>query len=251
MLWRPLSLVQPNQSSESRGNHLTGSSIISLGAYPVNRGLAEELGARDYYGRGFGLDERAIGTDVTGYDPEGLWKKDPNHVREKLPPGHRFFPDCQRETNARTIQWLMTRRDVESWFITLTFKNYVPEDRAFQMVTRWLRSVGDAYKRTMQQKEVSGSKGLTWAIAQEWQKRDVIHFHIILSGVRLGLLSRMRQENRWQGMGGGFARVYDASAKAAPYLAKYTGKTYHNGAISWGGTSRWDPPPLSLTCCRA
>jgi len=222
--------------------------VLDLG-YRVGRGLAEQLGAVDPKGRGFGLSRNDVGLDVTGYIESD--KKEENRQREKLPAGHRFFQDCERETNAKQIEWMMTRENFEAWFITLTFKNYVSEVRAWRMLTAWFRSVADGYERLVKERQIERSQGLNWAVAQEWQKRDVIHFHIILSGVRLGILSRMRQESRWSGMGGGFARVYDASLKAAPYLAKYTGKTYHNGAISWGGTSRWHSPPLSISCCRA
>jgi len=208
----------------------------------MGRGLADQLGTLK-------LSRADIGLDVTGYIQSDNLPE--NRQREKLPAGHRFFHDCERETNARQIEWMMTRENFEAWFITLTFKNYVSEVRAWRMLTAWFRSVADGYERLVKERQIERSQGLNWAIAQEWQKRDVIHFHIILSGVRLGILSRMRQESRWSGMGGGFARVYDASLKAAPYLAKYTGKTYHNGAISWGGTSRWHTPPLSISCCRA
>ena len=211
----------------------------------MGRGLAEQLGAIDQKGRGFGLSRADIGVDVTGYLERD---EKTERVREKLLSGHRFFPDCEREMNARFIEWMMTRKGVESWFATLTFKNYILENRARGMLTSWLRSLSDGYERTVS-KEDRGH-GLAWAVAQEWQKREVIHFHIILSGVHLGCLSRLRWEARWSGMGGGFARIYDARTKAAPYLAKYTGKTYHNGAISWGGTSRGQSPPHSLSCCQ-
>jgi len=159
------------------------------------------------------------------------------------------------------IEWMMTRNGIESWFITLTFKNFIAENRAKGLVGTWLHSVWDAHCRMVSENKFDRGHGLTWVIAQEWQKRNVVHFHIILSGVRLGWLSRKRWELRWSGMtldvAGevirpcGFARIYDARPKSAPYLAKYTGKTYHSGVLAWGGTWRGYSPPDSLRCCKA
>lgn len=217
----------------------------------MGKGLAEQLGAVDSKGRGFGLDRGDIGTDVTGYIEKD--NKPENMPRRILPKGHRFFHDCERETNTRLIEHMMSGKGMESWFVTLTFKNYVGEFKARGMVASWLGSLSMSYRDRLQEEgKDCRSHGLNWVIAQEWQKRQVIHFHIILSGVRLGTaMSRKTWECRWSGMGGGFARVHDASPKAAPYLAKYTGKTYHDGAIWWGGTWRRDTPLDSLRCCKA
>lgn len=217
--------------------------------------MAEQLGARDYYGRGFGLDERAIGTDVTGYDPEGLWHPKEKEKREPLPPGHRFFRDCLRESEARFIEWSMNVDQGDSWFITLTFKRYTPELRASRLMEGWLGSLCDAYRHT------TGLNGLRWVSAQEWQKRLVIHFHLLLSGVRLDDLSRMRWERRWEGIGEkvagkelfpcGFARIYQARKNAAPYLAKYAGKTSNqDGTLTRGGSWQGLSTRRSLSCCQ-
>jgi hypothetical protein len=193
---------------------------------------------------------------VTGYDPEGLWIPK-EKKRESLPPGHRFFPECLKETEARFIEWSMNVGQVESWFITLTFKSYIPELRAYRLLEGWLGALCDAYRCT------TGLNGLRWISAQEWQKRLVIHFHLLLSGVRLDELSRIRWERRWMGMGEkvaigkelfpcGFARIYQSQKKAAPYLAKYAGKTGdQNGLLIRGGSWLGLSPPRSLSCCKA
>ncbi len=219
----------------------------------MGRGLADQLGS-------VRLSRADIGLDVTGYVPSD--EKTELRKREKLPSGHRFFSDCTREMNARRIEWMMSRRDVESWFVTLTFKNFTPENRARQLVKSWLYSLTDGYIRMVSEKEVDRGQGLKWVVAQEWQKRHVIHFHVLISGVCLHSLSRMRWENRWAAMrievSGkvyspcGFARIYDALLKAAPYLAKYVGKTDNPGcALEWGGSWRGDTVPDSLRCCTA
>jgi hypothetical protein len=207
--------------------------------------LADQLGAVDRHGRGRSLDFRDIGLDVSGYDPEGHWEPEEKAKREPLPPGHRFFRDCLRETEARFIEWSMNVAQVDSWFVTQTFKTYTHERKATRMMGSWLRALGDAYDRK------TGLDGLRWIAAQEWQKRGVIHFHLLLSGVRLDELSRIRWEHRWQGSGGGLVRIYPARKNAAPYLAKYAGKTGDkNGLLSRGGSWRGLSPPRSLSCCQ-
>lgn len=204
------------------------------------------MGSRDRFGRGFGFDHRDIGLDVTDHSQGEPDAPGGTPEREKLPPGHRYFPDCERECWARFIRWSMNAHKATSWFITLTFKGYVSEKIAVKLLYQWLSALCDAYKCS------TGARGLRWVIAQEWQKRDVIHFHLILSGVRLDELSRKRWEHRWEGIGGGFARIYPARFKAAPYLAKYVGKTdARNGEMRRGGSWRGMTPPRSTRCCKA
>lgn len=196
----------------------------------------------DRLGRGYSLDRRDIGMDVTGY--LSLPAEEPGKPREPLPAGHRYFNDCERESWARIIEWSMKAGGVDSWFVTLTFKDYVSEKRAVLMLNTWLSKLCDAYLSKI------GVRGCRWFVAQEWQKRDVIHFHLILSGVRLAELSRKRWESRWSGIGGGFARIYPARVQAAPYLAKYSSKS-RGGEMRRGGTWQGISPPRALNCCMA
>jgi len=76
---------------------------------------------------------------------------------------------------------------VDSWFITFTFKTYVTEARGWRMVHALLSSLSQSYRDKI---NVCRSNGIRWVVAQEWQKRSVIHFHAIVSGVRLDELSR-------------------------------------------------------------
>lgn len=214
----------------------------SLEIYPIKRGLAEELGAIDRMGRGFSLDERDIGMDVTGWG-ETVKQVIEEQRRTPLPAGHRFFQDCEREVHARMIERMMNFVGTSSWFVTHTFKDYVSPNRAWRMENRWLSGISKSYADTI------GAPGLRWVVAQEWQKRQVIHFHSILNGVRLDDLRRKRWENRWSGMVGGYARTYDARKSAAPYLAKYCGKS-QGGELRWGGAWRGYTFPHSIRCCQ-
>jgi len=255
------------------------------------RGLAEQLGAVDRKGRGFALDRlRDVGIDVTGYIESdnkecigrvecskvnplmkserggqggcGRLHEDRDCVKDKFPSCHRYFQDCYREMSARKIEWMMSMSGVDSWFVTLTFKEYIHENRARQLVKSWIYSLNDGYKAHVLKDIGKGVRGLKWVVAQEWQKRHVIHFHILISGVRLGILSRKRWECRWMAMSYevagtvlspcGFARIYDARKKAAPYLAKYVGKTNDAGdELEWGGSWQGIAVPDSVRCCKA
>ena len=214
----------------------------SRGIYPIKQGLAEELGARDRFGRGFSFDNRDIGIDVTGWW-ERIEKK--KNEREPYPAGHRYFRDCHREQISRMIVRLVNQRGLEGWFVTRTFKDYVSPAKGERLSDVFFARLTEAHRRS-----TSGVGLLHWISANEWQMRRVIHFHDLIYGARLDSLSRKRWENRWLGeIGGGFARIYPAERSAAPYLAKYASKT-QGGDIRWSDTWRGIIAPESTTCCR-
>jgi len=163
-------------------------------------------------------------------------------ARRRLPPGHRFFADRDRETVARFIDWSLRRSQMAnegSWFTTLTFRDYVTPYRANKMVRRWLARLNQAL-------ESNGGSQLKSILATEWQQREVIHYHLLLAGHGLDALSRKRWECRWTALGGGFARVYDADMKAAPYLAKYLNKRL-GGEVDIGGAWQGMNSPESVS----
>jgi len=163
--------------------------------------------------------------------------------RRRLPSGHRFFGDCEREQCARWLDWAM-HLEGDCWFSTTTFRNYVSVYRANKMTRRWLARMNQAHK------DINEGRQLKSFCATEWQKRDVIHYHLLLLGTELGNLSRKRWECRWESNGGGFARNYDAVMKAAPYLAKYMNKRL-GGEVDIGGAWLGTMPPKSIgNCCR-
>ncbi len=160
----------------------------------------------------------------------------------KLPGDHLYFPDCERENNARFILWSMTRKQQSAWFISQTFG-----------VEESIRSADRKYKewvnRLTQGLIDTGGGQLRWVRATEWQIREVIHFHSIVQGTGLDLLSRKSWEHRWQSLGWntGFCRIHDADKNAAPYLAKYTSKRL-GGQLQWGGYWQGLSVPASVSC---
>jgi hypothetical protein len=164
------------------------------------------------------------------------------HHHHHLPSGRRYFCDASRESMARFIDWGMKRFKTQNegvWFATLTFRDYVSPYKAEKMTRRWLARLSQALvdKRSCQLKSI---------LATEWQKRQVIHFHLLLAGNGLDSLSRKRFESRWEALGGGFARIYDADYKIAPYLAKYLNKEL-GGEVDIGGAWQGMKPPKSIT----
>ncbi len=141
---------------------------------------------------------------------------------------------------------LVNQRGLDGWFVTRTFKEYVSAARGESLSNVFFARLTEAHRQA-----TSGAGPLHWISASEWQNRGVIHYHDLIYGARLDALSRMRWEHRWQGeIGGGFARIHPADRKAAPYLAKYTGKT-QGGEIRWSRTWRGIRASESASCCQA
>lgn len=165
--------------------------------------------------------------------------------RVHLPKGHRFFQDCKRETYARFIEWSMWSGHPKPgvWFVTLTFKTFIKDWKSWVLLNRWLGHLRQAFN------DKKGSDRLRWICATEWQKREVVHFHLLISGEGLSELSRKRWEVRWESGDriAGFCRIYDADREAAPYLAKYINK---GGELKRGGYWRGLSVPESVTCCQ-
>lgn len=170
------------------------------------------------------------------------------------PPGHRFFQDCKRETYARWIQWAMwsghPKPDV--WFATYTFKTYVHERRAYMILKRYMAHLDEGYHSKPTLPNTIGLRRtgrLRWIAAIEWQVRNVIHYHLLISGAGLSELSRKRWEVRWMtgDVNTGYCRIYPADINAGPYLAKYINK---GGDLLRGGYWRGLKTPKTVTCCQ-
>jgi len=181
---------------------------------------------------GAGLDALSINNNSIDY-----------RRRQYLPPGHRFFGDCEREQIARYIDWAVSV-EKDAWFTTLTFKRELSPYKAERMCDRWLARLDQAYK------DKTGRRLKSFR-ATEWQQRGVVHYHLLVLGAGLDALSRKRWEHRWGANGGGYARIYEAERKSAPYLAKYMNKRL-GGEVHIGGAWQGMNPPRALSvCCRA
>jgi hypothetical protein len=159
-----------------------------------------------------------------------------------LPAGHRFFQDCLRENWARFIQWSMSTNGHSAWFVTQTFKTYENPGSADRKFRIWAARLKEALND-------SGGAELRWIRASEWQIRSVIHYHSIVQGRGMDLLSRKRWESRWESLASntGFCRIHEAQKKLAPYLSKYASKDL-GGELDRGGDWRGLTTPTSVSC---
>lgn len=161
-----------------------------------------------------------------------------------MPQGHRFFQDCLRESYARWIDWGVKVLPGESvWFVTQTFKREVFQSKALKLSHTWLYRLMQSYEHYK-----PGSR-IRWIRAMAMQKRGVVHFHLLVCGKDLNLLSRKSWECRWETMdwNNGTCRIYDSdNKKTSGYLAKELSK---EGDLSWGGSWQGLHTPGAVGCC--
>jgi len=205
------------------------------------------------------LIQEALKLGFTMADPPGA-KPDADLTRKiKLPMGHRYYPDEIRESEARTLSWLINKYPKDCWFVSLTFEKYIDpaanltirwdkrhdgvKPSANRLLDMWLSRLNQAYK------DITGAALLKSVVATEWQQRGVVHFHLLIYGRKLGNLSRKRWESRWAIIGGGFATIYEAENEAASYLVKHEIKNRAGGNLDLGGSWRGISPPRSLDVC--
>jgi len=113
------------------------------------------------------------------------------------------------------------------WFVTLTFKDDIPNSTANRIVARYMRGINeDLYGRRFRNKGL----GLPYILARERQKRGTPHFHLLVGGDCWKLL-RKKYKQLWEGYDEetetitryGFARIekYNRKKGAMRYVSKY------------------------------
>jgi hypothetical protein len=163
-------------------------------------------------------------------------------LQTSLPHGHHHFPDCLRETWTRWILWTMTRKNTDTWFVSLSFKKETGRQKAFGTAKAWLRNLEMSYFHQ------TGNDRLRWILVEGWQMRMVIHYHLLVMGEALNVLSRKRWEHRWKSLTSftDNAVIHNAEAESAPYLAMHIRES---GDVQWGGWWQGLKTPKSLACC--
>jgi hypothetical protein len=120
------------------------------------------------------------------------------------------------------------------WFGHLTFREAKHPEAAEKIFKKWTHNIN---------RKIFGSrywndknKGVLWARGLEMQKREVIHYHFLMSRVP-GDVKRLVMMDSWDSMAG-FARIhpFEALKGGETYVVKYAAK---GGEIEFGG-------PLSL-----
>ncbi len=115
------------------------------------------------------------------------------------------------------------------WFVTLTWSDEVHPEAAWKSLRRWLVAINRLAKRRIRDPEHTGVPGICGI---EWQKRGVLHMHLLLA--KVAELRRLSAMDIWekQGPPEGIARVKPAEqercVQLAHYVAKYVGKAPGN-----------------------
>lgn len=110
------------------------------------------------------------------------------------------------------------------WFATFTFKDHIHPEAAEKAFRVWLNKINNhLFTRKWREKP---PEGIRWVRGLEWQKRGVIHYHVLIAGVKGAIASSW--SDTWHiEMGMGFADIvllnHDQEAVKA-YITKYVTK---------------------------
>jgi hypothetical protein len=119
-------------------------------------------------------------------------------------------------------QWPSRVSEVQAgWVATLTFKNEIHPEAADKRFRVWLDQVNrPLYGKRWRQR----NQGVYWAKALEWQKRNVIHFHLLMSDTQNlnETLRRLTFMDKWKNIAG-FSRIEVPNLQqcVTRYCAKY------------------------------
>ena len=110
------------------------------------------------------------------------------------------------------------------WFTTLTFVEDIHPESALKSMKFWLSILSrELYGPRWYKKP---PHGVYWVVAIEYQKRGVLHLHLLMAGVKNA--RRLTYMDKWQALGNknGFARIYpiDSLMAVSKYLSKYVVK---------------------------
>ncbi len=111
-----------------------------------------------------------------------------------------------------------------AWFVTLTFTDNIHPEAALKAMRVWISKLNRELYGPRWHKKVP--KGVYWVAAIEYQKRGVIHLHLLMAGVKDA--RRLSYMDTWAGMGNknGYARIVPVLSNHAVsrYLSKYVTK---------------------------
>lgn len=118
--------------------------------------------------------------------------------------------------------WLKDDRWGWQYFVTLTFKQDVHPEQANRCFRRWVRRINE---KTFGKRYRRSGQGITWVRGLEFQRRGVIHFHALFSGLP-ELWSRFGAMSLWENLvdNSGFARIFPYRVAASNYISKYVSK---------------------------
>lgn len=126
--------------------------------------------------------------------------------------------ELRRQARMGWTEWLIQMP--WQYFCTFTFKDETHPEQGIKRLNRWViyqnqKTYGERYRRY--------HKGITYCWGIEYQKRGVIHIHILLMGLGDGfnVFEGMRE---WKKMGGGWAQIHPYKERACNYISKNVSK---------------------------
>lgn len=117
--------------------------------------------------------------------------------------------------------WTEWLKDFDwEYFGTFTFKNEIHPEQVGKRLNRWIIKQNE---RIYGKRNRQHHKGISYCWGVEYQKRGVIHFHILLVGLDDGfnVFHGMRE---WKKIGGGWATIYPYKESACNYISKCVSK---------------------------
>lgn len=182
------------------------------------------------------------GEDLRGMTP-ALYRR--RVTRERSASGHGIMTEKASTADVPWWEPIQLQRDYAEllmrpewgwdWFGHLTFREPIHPESADKVFNKWVHQInrrvfGVRYWNRKQ------TDGVLWARGLEMQRREVIHYHFLMSRVP-GELGRFEMMEAWDKMAG-YARVYpyERAKGGESYVVKYAAK---GGEVDFGG-------PLSL-----
>jgi hypothetical protein len=115
------------------------------------------------------------------------------------------------------------------WFATFTFKEETHPEAAAKAFRHWTKLLDES--NGFRHRSLSThSRRCIWARGLEWQRRGVIHFHVLIGNLPIQTHTRLAREGwaaAWLAMGNtGFAKIdaFDSRDVGLAYIAKYCAK---------------------------
>lgn len=110
------------------------------------------------------------------------------------------------------------------WFVTLTFVVEIHPEACLKSMRLWLSKLSrELYGPRWHKKP---PRGVYWVAALEYQKRGVLHVHLLMAGVKDA--RRLTWMDKWEAQGhkNGFARIWPVESNIAvsKYVSKYVTK---------------------------
>lgn len=128
----------------------------------------------------------------------------------------------RQELRQAWVEWISTLDDWQ-WFAHFTFREPIHPEQANK---RFLRFTRDMNRNLFGRRYGEEGKGVTWVRGLEYQKRDVIHFHVLYGG-GVGVLRRLTYVDKWWNDNNkSISRIqpYNKNKGAVYYMTKYVVK---------------------------